>query len=215
MVYSSKFEDALVYAARLHRDQVRKSTGTPYMGHLLGVTSMVIAAGGTEEQACAAVLHDAIEDQGGDPVRQDIKTIFGDEIERIVSACTDTDVFPKPPWKDRKVAHIKHMKTVDDSVRLVVIADKLHNLRELNKDYCYASSWAGPEGLDKREKIWAPFKGGRDGTVWYYQAMAYALSRSEEASPLRDLSAILGHEASMFGVRVKMTEPDLKVDEMP
>jgi (p)ppGpp synthase/HD superfamily hydrolase len=214
MTYSVRFEDALVYAARLHRDQVRKSTGVPYMGHLLGATSIVIDAGGTEDEAISTVLHDGIEDQGGDPVRQDIRKIFGAEVERIVSACSDTDVFPKPPWKDRKIAHIQHMKTIDNSVRIVVIADKLHNLRELVREYRKTDNVGNSKAA--KAAVWAPFKGGRDGTVWYYQCMSLALARSgEDASPLRDLSWDLVDEASRFNASVYMAEPELKIDKMP
>jgi (p)ppGpp synthase/HD superfamily hydrolase len=58
-----KFDEALAFAAELHRQQRRKGAETPYIGHLLSVAGLVLENGGTEEQAIAALLHDAIEDQ--------------------------------------------------------------------------------------------------------------------------------------------------------
>ena len=65
MPYGERFEEALLYAARLHRDQTRKGTGVPYVTHLLAVAAIVGETGGTENEVVAALLHDAPEDRGG------------------------------------------------------------------------------------------------------------------------------------------------------
>ena len=104
MQLSERFEQALVYTARLHRVQRRKISATPYIGHLLAVSAIVLEHGGCEDEAIAALLHDSIEDQGGAATREEIRRSFGESVVAIVDGCTDTDISPKPPWKDRKLA---------------------------------------------------------------------------------------------------------------
>src|SRR3954470_1989487 len=116
---SGRFRDALVYAAELHVDQVRKGSDTPYVAHLLAVTSLVLEHGASEDEAIAALLHDAIEDQGGAATREEIRRRFGDAVTAIVDGCTDADVIPKPPWRARKEAYVAHVRTAPPSVRLV------------------------------------------------------------------------------------------------
>src|SRR3954449_6057545 len=104
-----RFQDAFELAFRLHRDQVRKGSGTPYVAHLNGVASIALEHGADEDQAIAALLHDAIEDQGGAATREEIRRLFGDRVTSIVDACTDSEVEPKPPWRPRKEAYIAHL----------------------------------------------------------------------------------------------------------
>jgi (p)ppGpp synthase/HD superfamily hydrolase len=160
--YSSKFEEALVFAYRLHAGQPRKARGEPYIAHLLGVASLVLEHGGDEEESIAALLHDAIEDQGGAPTRETIRARFGARVVAIVEGCSDTDMVPKPPWKERKVAHLDALRHAPPSVRLVSAADKL--VRSLIVAY-----------RETGEALWERFNGGKDGTLWYYRAMADAL----------------------------------------
>lgn len=161
---SARFGQALQFAFELHQRQQRKLTGTPYVAHLLGVTSIVIEQGGSENAAIAALLHDSVEDQGGPPVRAEIERRFGPEVAAIVDGCTDTDVMPKPPWRERKQAHVNHARTASADVRLVLAADKLHNVRSLARDYRALG-----------DSLWSAFKGGRDGTLWYLKSMLAAL----------------------------------------
>src|SRR5918992_1460748 len=101
IVLSQRFDEALVYATRLHWTQYRKGTAIPYVSHLLAVAAIVLEHGGTENEAIAALLHDAIEDRGGDTTRQEIRKRFGEEVVAIVDGCTDAETIPKPPWKER------------------------------------------------------------------------------------------------------------------
>src|SRR5690242_18239338 len=119
MELSARFDEALVYASRLHAKQVRKGSGIPYIAHLLAVTALVLEHGGGEDEAIAALLHDAIEDQGGDATRQEIRHHFGEVVVEIVNGCSDTDRTPKPPWRDRKEAYIAHLHTATPSILLV------------------------------------------------------------------------------------------------
>jgi (p)ppGpp synthase/HD superfamily hydrolase len=106
MPLSETFDNALVYASQLHRDQVRKGSGIPYVAHLLSVSSRVIAAGGSEDQAIAGLLHDAAEDQGGQATLDEIHRRFGSSVAQIVADCTDSWVEPKPAWRPRKEAYL-------------------------------------------------------------------------------------------------------------
>ena len=161
MAVSPRFVEALSFATFLHKDQVRKGTPIPYVAHLLAVCSIAFEHGATEDEAIAALLHDAVEDQGGAPVLEEIRKRFGDQVAMIVAGCTDADTVPKPPWEQRKRAYVEHLLTAPDAVRLVSCADKLHNARSILADYRVYG-----------EDVWARFKGGRAGTLWYYRALA-------------------------------------------
>jgi (p)ppGpp synthase/HD superfamily hydrolase len=168
MPLSGRFEEALIYATQLHAAQVRKARNVPYISHLLGVAAIVLDYDGDEDEAIAALLHDAIEDQGGDATRTEIRRRFGDRVTEIVDGCTDTDVTPKPPWRERKEAYIAHVATASGSIRLVSAADKLYNVRATIRDL-----------REQGEITWRQFKGGRDGTLWYYRSLVDAFERFE------------------------------------
>jgi len=174
MAFSHRFEDALVYAHQLHARQKRKGTSTPYIGHLLAVCSIVIENGGNEDEAIAALLHDAIEDQGGPKTREEIRRRFGNNVTAIVEGCTDADQWPKPPWRKRKEDYIAHLPHASSSVRLVSLADKLHNARTILQDYRAIG-----------ETLWKRFNGGREGTLWYYRTLVNVF-RQIEPTPLVD-----------------------------
>jgi (p)ppGpp synthase/HD superfamily hydrolase len=164
MPYGEKFEHALIYTARLHRDQVRKGTSTPYITHLLAVASIVGENGGTEDEVVAALLHDAPEDQGGEARLKDIRARFGDGVAEIVDGCTDTYATPKPPWRERKERYLAHLADAPESVCLVASADKLHNARTVLSDYRLLG-----------EDLWTRFNGKKEGTLWYYRAVVGTL----------------------------------------
>jgi GTP pyrophosphokinase len=164
MSLSPRFESALTYAARLHAGQTRKGTATPYLAHLLAVTGIVLENNGDEDEAIAALLHDAVEDQGGAATREEIRRRYGDRVAEIVDGCTDTDSVPKPPWRARKEAYIAHLASASPSVRLVSAADKLHNARSILMDY-----------REQGEALWGRFTGGREGTLWYYRTLVEKL----------------------------------------
>ncbi|MBM4060927.1 MAG: HD domain-containing protein [Planctomycetes bacterium] len=156
-----RFEAALQFAAELHRAQTRKATGTPYVAHVLAVTALAIEHGAGEDQAIAALLHDAVEDQGGPPTASRIRATFGDRVADLVLALTDATVVPKPPWRQRKERYLAHLQKAAPDVLLLSACDKLHNARSIVEDHAVA----GPA-------LWARFKGGRDGTLWYYESLA-------------------------------------------
>jgi (p)ppGpp synthase/HD superfamily hydrolase len=156
----SRFESALVYAAQLHANQVRKGHNIPYISHLLSVAALVIEDGGSEDEAIAALLHDAIEDQGGAKTREAIRQKFGEKVVQIVDGCTDTEVFPKPPWKERKQRYIEQIRYASPEVLRVSLADKLHNARSTLADLHKVG-----------EAVWDKFKGGKEGTMWYYHSL--------------------------------------------
>ena len=186
MTFTHRFEDALVLAHQLHAKQKRKGTSIPYVGHLLAVTSLVIENGGTEDEAIAALLHDAIEDQGGDRIRRVIRERFGENVLAIVEGCTDTDETPKPPWRKRKEDYIAHVRTASPSVRLVSIADKVHNARATLADY-------RAEG----ETVWNRFTGGKEGTLWYYRSLVKAFQEAGTSPLLEELDRVVSELESL------------------
>lgn len=180
MLLTERFEEALVLAAQFHARQLRKGTTIPYISHLLAVTSLVLEHGGNEDEAIAALLHDAVEDQGGVNARAKIRRLFGENVAAIVDGCSDTDQMPKPPWHERKERYIAHLRTASPSVRLVSAADKLHNVRSILADYRIIG-----------EALWSRFNGGKAGTLWYYRSVMDVLRETGPSSLVDELDRTL------------------------
>lgn len=164
-----RFELALVTAHRWHVDQVKKGIGVPYVAHLMGVASLALEFGADEDEAIAALLHDAIEDvpEHGphprwtvDQVRLGIEAKFGDRVLAIVEGCTDAFEHPKPAWRGRKERYIARLAQADPSVLFVSACDKLYNARAILVDFRY-------EG----DQVFSRFTGRKAGTLWYYGAL--------------------------------------------
>lgn len=177
---TARFREALDHAFDLHREQRRKGSGTPYVAHLLGVSSIVLEHGGDEDEAIAALLHDAVEDQGGDRARREIRARFGERVADIVEGCTDADVQPKPPWRQRKEAYLAHLPQAPPSVLLVSCADKLYNARTILADLRRVG-----------DALWGRFRGGRDGTLWYYRGLVDVFSRTGPVPLATELARVV------------------------
>jgi len=190
---SPRFTEALAVAAEVHVGQRRKGSGPPYVAHLLGVTAIAFDYGADEEEAIAALLHDAIEDAppalGASGVRGLIRSRFGGRVLDIVEGCTDSDEVPKPPWRVRKVGYIDHLETAGPSVLLVSASDKLHNVRAITRDYRV-----------RGDEVWRKFSpdAGKAGTIGYYRGLVTAFTRRAPlgTSGFRDLLAQLAAEVS-------------------
>ena len=176
MALSPAFLRALLDAEHYHHEQIRKDTTIPYMSHLMGVSSLVLEGGGTEIEAIAALLHDAVEDAGGEPILRAIQANYGDEVATIVEACSDASPArgeEKPPWVTRKKVYFGHLITVGASTMLVSAADKLHNLRSIYSDYCEI-------GIEIFERFNTPTP-KRDHVLWYYGSLRDIYERPESA----------------------------------
>lgn len=171
--FSPRFDQALVYAHQLHARQTRKGTTIPYIGHLLAVTAIVIENSGTEDEAIAALLHDAVEDAGGADTREEIRRRFGERVAVIVDGLTDTDQTPKPPWQKRKEDYLAHLSDASSSVLLVSLADKIHNASSILRDL-----------RNEGDSVWSRFTGGREGSLWYYRALVDAFRARGQFSAL-------------------------------
>ena len=159
--FNSKFNDALSYTFNLHSKQNRKGTLIPYISHLMTVSSLVMEHGGDQDQAIAGLLHDAVEDQGGQKTLNEIRIIFGDNVANIVSDCTDTWEEPKPPWKSRKLEYLKSLSLKQNTSLLVSLADKTHNAESILFDK-----------LEIGDEIWDRFTPPFEETKWYYRSLS-------------------------------------------
>lgn len=163
----TRLQKAFRYAAEKHEGQARKGTAVPYLSHLMAVTSLVLEAGGDEDMAIAALLHDVVEDCGGMPRLREIRKQFGRHVASIVEGCTDSFGEPKAEWIERKKDYLREVKHADADTRLVSASDKLHNVRTILTDY-----------RKDGEAIWTRFSGKKDGTLWYYRALCDEYSRT-------------------------------------
>lgn len=166
-----RFEEAFTFGFRAHRLQVRKSTeDVPYLAHLFGVVALVLEAGGDEELAIAALLHDAAEDQGGKAMLEEIERRFGLRVANVVRGCSDTFDLPKPPWLERKRAYIAHIRDAADAdVCLVSAADKVHNARSILTDHYRIG-----------DIVFDRFKATKQQTLWYYREIVRAFMDAEQ-----------------------------------
>lgn len=124
-----KFKKAYDFVYKLHFKQTRKDKKTPYINHLLSVAVFIIDNGGSTEEAIAGLLHDSIEDQGGDKIYNKIKNIFGKKIANLVKGCSEIYKSPKPEWRIRKEIYIKKLEKSSKSIIFISLCDKLHNLK--------------------------------------------------------------------------------------
>mgnify|MGYP002629915942 CR=1 FL=1 len=176
---TSRFEAALMLAYRVHHGQTRKGTHTPYIAHIFGVAAIAMEYGADEDLAIGALLHDAAEDGGGEPRLAEIRARFGDVVGDIVLGCSDSlveDPAEKLPWLERKQQYLAHLAHASPAVCLVSAADKLYNVRAVARDLRLHG-----------DEVWARFQGGRDGTLWYYDAVADALLKRRRMPLTTDL----------------------------
>ncbi len=171
-----RLQRAFRYAAEKHDGQTRKQSAVPYLSHLMAVASLVLEAGGDEDMAIAALLHDVVEDCGGMPRLREIRKQFGPRVAKIVEGCTDSFGEPKPEWVERKKDYLREVKHADVETRLVSASDKLHNVRTILADY-----------RTHGEDIWQRFSGRKEGTLWYYRALSDEYQRRNPNRITREL----------------------------
>lgn len=171
---SGRFVDAVRYAHEVHAAQVRKGTDAPYIGHLMGVASLVLDDGGDEDEAIGALLHDAAEDQGGRDRLEDIRGRFGDAVARIVEDCTDSWETPKRPWIERKQEYLRHARTLPRPSLRVSAADKVHNSYAILRDL-----------RNVGEAVWDRFNAAPDDVMSYYEGLVRSF-REAGGGPLVD-----------------------------
>ena len=175
-----RFDDALGFAVAAHREHTRKSGTIPYMSHLMAVCALTLEYGGDEDCAIAALLHDAVEDQGGPAMAERIKAAFGPRVHDIVLACSDSDGAEKAPWKDRKTAYIDSLATKSEDAFLVTTCDKIHNVTAIYHDLQQV-------GLS----VFARFTAGQEDVLWYYRSLAEAITtRRQDALSARFAQAV-------------------------
>jgi len=181
---TGRYDEALLYAAELHRTQARKGTTIPYLAHLVGVSSLVLEAGGDEDQAIAGLLHDAIEDQGHLTSHQEIARRYGERVAGIVLACShseyggDEPTDPIERWRWRREQYLAHLEQAPLDVLMVSRADKLHNARAIVVD------------LDEHgDAVWSRFRTGAEGQLWYYGSLAEIFTRRIPGAQTRALTS--------------------------
>jgi (p)ppGpp synthase/HD superfamily hydrolase len=191
MPITDRFADALSYAEHLHRNQTRKGKDIPYVAHLMAVCATVLEWGGDEDTAIAALLHDAVEDQGGVETLEAIQGRFGDRVAGIVAACTDSmaaDKENKAPWRERKEHHVARLADAGIEVALVTAADKLHNLTAMIRDV----RRDGTETLRR-------FNASPEQLLWYQRSVAEALAQHRGKVPVDELEEAIAVLTKVIG----------------
>lgn len=199
-VLSSKFALALQFANEIHGAQVRKGIQAPYISHLMAVCALVLEYGGDETQAISALLHDSAEDCGGRPMLETVRVLFGDNVAKIVEACTDTFDDPKPAWRPRKEAYLALMALKPASAKLVACADKFHNLGHTLRDIEIEGVTAWKNRMKQTPN------GGAEKQVWYYLGCLTSLSNSWTHPILAEYGRAVARLCSLVGTSVDVSE---------
>jgi (p)ppGpp synthase/HD superfamily hydrolase len=194
-----RLQQAFRYAAEQHDRQTRKQTAVPYLSHLMGVASLVLEAGGDEDLAIAALLHDVAEDCGGIPRLREIRKLFGPPVANMVAQLSDSFGEPKPDWIKRKRSYLRDLKRHNAETRLVSAADKLHNVRTILTDY-----------RQHGEAIWARFSGKKEGTLWYYRALSNEYQRRRPNRITRELELAVAELERTVGEQPQSATPSEK-----
>lgn len=184
-----RFRRAVTTALNFHREQSRKGGSIPYISHLLAVAALVMEDGGDEDDAIAALLHDAVDNGGGYEALDEISAKFSPKIADIVLACTDTMESPKPEWQRRKEEFLGSLNLVSDSARRVIAADKLHNARCTLSDFRLMG-----------DDVWERFTGKKEGTLWYYRTLAEILGRTGPHLLAAELARVVSEMAKLAEV---------------
>lgn len=190
----TKFERALELALRVHADDTRKGKRTPYVSHLLGVASLVLMDGGSEDEAVAALLHDTLEDHPEDVTPAMLARRFGARVRDIVVSCTDTEPGfaggEKAPWRERKERYVAHLAHASKGARRVALADKLYNARDLLAD-------VRREGA----KTWKRFNAGPADQIWYLREVRKNLHKAGQTGVLmEEFTRVVDDLAKIAGV---------------
>lgn len=177
VILGARFEQAVTFALEQHRDHRRKATDVPYVAHLLGVASLVLEAGGDEEAAIAALLHDVVEDCGVTP--EELEATFGPVVAGLVVECTDEDEHTISSSPARKVAGVRKVPTLSPAAAVVFAADKLHNARSILTDL-----------REVGDSLWDRFNVPKTDQLSYYRGLTKALGQRPEGG-VRRLAAEL------------------------
>ena len=178
-MYSRRFDAAVALAVDAFRTTPRKGGEVPYITHLFAVTARVGEAGGDEDQMIAAILHDYLEDiEGASP--EALEEQFGGRVRRMVDALSDSQTFPKPPWRGRKESYLQRLRSEESDVKLISCADKLHNIASMIRDL-------EAEGRSTFER----FSGKERGTLWYYRGVVDALEQGWTHPLLEELKGLV------------------------
>lgn len=180
-ILGKNFREALDFAFTLHMTQIRKGTEIPYFTHLMTVSALVLENGGDEDTAIAALLHDGVEDQGGKALLKKIRDRFGVRVADLVEECSDSQSYPKPPWKQRKQKYLAHIGSASAEARLISSSDKLHNLRSILDDYRAVG-----------DSLWDRFKGTEQEIIWYYTSFIEEMKQSASTAELPILDKLKG-----------------------
>src|SRR5262245_27241382 len=175
-----RLEEAFAYAHAAHASQTRKGTSHPYIGHLMGVASIVFDDGGSEDEAIAALLHDAAEDAGGRERLNDIRARFGEAVAKIVEDCTDSWTMPKPPSTERKKQYVEHARALPPASLRVSAADKVHNAYAILRDL-----------RNVGERVWERFNASPDDILAYYQGLVRAYREAGGGTLVDELDRIV------------------------
>ena len=195
-----RLQRAFGYAAEKHAGQTRKQSAVPYLSHLMAVASLVLEAGGDEDMAIAALLHDVVEDCGGRPTLCEVRKRFGTRVAKIVEGCTDSFGDPKPEWVERKKDYLREVKHADVETRLVSASDKLHNVRTILADY-----------RQYGEAIWTRFTGKKEGTLWYYRALSDEYQRRSPNRNTRELEIAVAELELAVGKKPRWSKKPRKL----
>lgn len=164
---SERLHEAMEYAIYLHGRDARKCSAVPYLAHLFSVCALVQGDGGSEDEAIAALLHDALEDKPGMTSAEEVARRFGETVRDLLLACSDSlresQNQAKAPWRQRKQEYLAKIRRTPPSMLRVSVADKVDNARSILADHRRMG-----------DEVWRRFNAGKDQQLWYFRCLVQA-----------------------------------------
>jgi len=162
-------EKAARIATVAHSGQVRKSDGSPYIVHPYMCATILLQHNTQDEVVAAALVHDVLEDT--EITEQELREVLGD---RVVDIVTHVSEDKSKEWEERKKGYVAMVREASQEVKLVSVADKVHNMQSVLFEY-----------EKKGEDVWNVFSRGKEKKLWFDE-LCLAMFKETLEHPLVD-----------------------------
>ena len=178
---TSIVDKAIIFATKCHKNTSRKGKTTPYILHTLGTMSIVASMTDDYEIIAAAALHDVVEDT--DCTIDEIEKEFGKRVRDIVASESENtlDNYENLNWKEKKQKAIDRLKESSIEIKIVALADKLSNVRDMYSDYCKVN-----------DKLWTRFKEpSKELHKWRFNELTKCFKELEDSAAYKEFKIIV------------------------
>lgn len=173
---SSILVEAFSYALLAHEGHCRKGSKIPYIVHPMDVVSVLLKNNAPNNVVIAGFLHDTIEDAG--KKKEEVENLFGIEVADLVDGASEPEHLrkkdSKASWRTRKLHTITRIADTGYELKILSLADKLSNLRDIKTDV-----------VQEGDTFWSKLNAPKEEQGWYYRSMLESFSTSSQIRETR------------------------------